>query len=207
LIKILEKCHSQNRHFSHIIGHPTTLYECSKLSRPSSRRRCLTPDYPNRAGIFLVSLSHLFEILSPAGMSLVSLESLDWESAIFFSSSRHREMNMTTVLPWIGMFQIFSMICVLISDVFLSYLNSESNIPPNLVHWSLPVKSNQRFVIDYFSLTKPKNLRSQFVLSRLSIIAHVLEEVSCEIFVVALLHRSPFFSSSECQIHIAPVSI
>jgi hypothetical protein len=53
------------------------------------------------------SLSHLFEIPSPAGMSLVSLESPDGENVIFFSSSRHREMNMTTVLPCIGMFQIF----------------------------------------------------------------------------------------------------
>jgi len=53
LIRILGKCHSKSRQFSPIIGHPTTLYECSKLSQPSSRRRCLTPDYPNRAGTFL----------------------------------------------------------------------------------------------------------------------------------------------------------
>ena len=75
LIRILEKCHFKSRQFSPITGHPTTPYECSRLSRANSCRRCLTPDYPNRAGTYLFSLSHLFEIPSPAGMSLVSLES------------------------------------------------------------------------------------------------------------------------------------
>jgi hypothetical protein len=87
--------------------------------------------------------------------SLVSLESLDWENVIFFSSSRHREMNMTTVLPCKGMFQMVSMICGLISSkYFYRYLNSEFNIPTKscALITAREMKSNISIVTHHFSV-------------------------------------------------------